>query len=202
MTLDIDTIEALDAIYGTPLDTAVAKVAERMVPIYREWIAASRFCILSTVGPEGTDASPRGEDGPVVIEVDDRTLALPDWHGNNRVDSLRNIVRDGRVSLLFMVAGSDNVVRVNGTARLTVDSDMLGRFERGGKRPRSVIVVRVGEVYFQCARALMRSKLWTSGDQSAGLPTPGQILGALSDDRVGGEAYDAVWPERARKSLW
>ena len=202
MTHDIDTIEALEAIYGTPLATAVAKVADRMVPIYREWIAASRFCILTTVGPEGTDASPRGDDGSVAIEIDERTLALPDWHGNNRVDSLRNIVRDGRVSLLFMVPGSDNLVRVNGTARLTVDPAMLGRFERGAKRPRSVIVVRIGEVYFQCARALMRSKLWKSGDQSAGLPTPGQILAALSDDRVGGDAYDAVWPERARETLW
>ncbi|AZQ69028.1 pyridoxamine 5'-phosphate oxidase family protein [Silicimonas algicola] len=202
MTHDIDTIEALEAIYGIPLATAVAKVADRLVPVYREWIAASRFCIFTTVGPEGTDASPRGEDGPVVIEIDERTLALPDWHGNNRVDSLRNIVRDGRVSLLFMVPGSDNVVRVNGTARLTVDPAVLGRFERGAKRPRSVIVVRIGEVYFQCARALLRSKLWSSGDQSAGLPTPGQILAALSDDRHGGEAYDAVWPERARETLW
>ena len=202
MTNDIDTIGALETIYGTPLETAVAKVADRLVPVYRDWIAASRFCILSTVGPEGTDASPRGEDGPVVTALDDRTLALPDWHGNNRVDSLRNIVRDQRVSLLFMVSGSDNVVRVNGAARLTVDPALLERFARNGARPRSIIVVQVREVYFQCARALMRSRLWTSGDQSADLPTPGRILAAMSNDRVGGEDYDRDWPDRARTSLW
>ncbi len=99
----IETIEALEALYGAPSGAALRKVAKRLTPMYRQWIAASRFCILATVGPEGTDASPRGDDGPVALELDAGHLALPDWRGNNRLDSLRNIVTDGRVSLMFMV---------------------------------------------------------------------------------------------------
>ena len=135
----INTIEELEALYGHPNVTATRKVADRMVPVYRRWIMASRFCILTTTGPEGTDGSPRGDEGPVVTEVDDRTLAMPDWHGNNRVDSLPNIVRDPRVSLMFMVPGSDTVVRVNGRAKINADTDVLMRFERAGKLPRSPV---------------------------------------------------------------
>jgi uncharacterized protein len=116
-----------------PSPTSLAKVARRLTPLYRRWIEAARFCVLSTVGPEGTDGSPRGDDGPVVRVVDDRTLWLPDWRGNNRIDSLRNIVRDGRVSLMFMVPGSNNVVRVNGRAVLTDDPDVTGL--RTGRAP-------------------------------------------------------------------
>lgn len=198
----IETIDELEALYGTPKDTSIRKVADRMVPVYRRWIEASRFCVLTTVGPEGTDGSPRGDDGPVVQELDERTLALPDWRGNDRIDSLRNIVRDGRVSLMFMVPASDNVVRVNGQARLSADADLLARFERKGLRPRSVILVEIREVYFQCSRALLRSGLWRSGDQSEGLPTPGEMLAELSSGEIGGATYDAEWPERARSSMW
>jgi PPOX class probable FMN-dependent enzyme len=195
-------IEELEAHYGVPAAAATRKVADRMTPTYRSWVARARFCVLVTVGPEGTDGSPRGDDGPVVIELDERTLALPDWAGNNRIDSLRNIVRDGRVSLMFMVPGSTNVVRVNGTAKVTADEDLRGRFERGGKLPRTVIAVRIGEVYFQCARALMRARLWTSGDESAGLPTPGEMLAEMTSGEVGGASYDAAWPARAKESMW
>ena len=198
----IETIEELEALYGTPKDTSLRKVADRMVPVYRRWIEASRFCVLTTVGPEGTDGSPRGDDGPVVQELDERTLALPDWRGNDRIDSLRNIVRDARVSLMFMVPGSDNVVRVNGRAHLSADADLLARFERKGLRPRSVILVEIREVYFQCSRALLRSGLWRSGDQSERLPTPGEMLAELSSGEIGGATYDAEWPERARSSMW
>ena len=119
---------------------------------------AVRLCVLSTVGPEGTDGSPRGDDGPVVRIADEKTLLMPDWRGNNRADSLRNMVRDGRVSLMFMVPGSNNVVRVNGTAVLSIAKDLLTRFSDKGRRPRSVIVVTIGEIYSQCARALMRAR--------------------------------------------
>lgn len=198
----INTIEELEALYGHPNVTATRKVADRMVPVYRRWIMASRFCILTTTGPEGTDGSPRGDEGPVVTEVDDRTLAMPDWHGNNRVDSLRNIVRDPRVSLMFMVPGSDTVVRVNGRAKINADTDVLMRFERAGKLPRSVILIRIDEVYFQCSRALMRSRLWSSGDESADVPSPGDILREMTNGAEGGPVYDAEWPERARSELW
>jgi PPOX class probable FMN-dependent enzyme len=198
----ITTIAELESHYGTPADMSFRKVADRMVPVYRRWIMASRFVVLTTVGPEGTDGSPRGDDGPVVLELDDRTLAMPDWKGNDRIDSLRNIVADGRVSLMFMVPGSANVVRVNGRAHVTADARMIARFQRGGKSPRSVIVIKIGEIYFQCARALMRSRLWTAGDESADLPKPGEILADLTNGRAGGSDYDAKWPARARDSLW
>ena len=138
----------------------------------------------------------------MAVELDPQTLAIPDWRGNNRLDSLRNIVNDGRVSLLFMVPGSTTVVRVNGTARLSADPTLTARFEVKSQRPRCVIVVKIAEIYTQCARALMRSGLWTAGDQSAGLPSPGDILSEMTRGEVDGAAYDAAWPERAEKSMW
>ncbi len=197
----IETIEALEALYGTPSEAALRKVAKRVTPMYRQWIAASRFCILATVGPEGTDASPRGDDGPVALELDAGHLALPDWRGNNRIDSLRNIVRDGRASLMFMVPGCNNVVRINGTAVLSADPTVTGTFEQRGKHPRSVIVVTVGEMYFQCAKALMRSKLWLSGDESEGLPTAGQFIKERQND-FDAETYDREYPTAAIPRMW
>ena len=198
----IETLDDLHAHYGKPGDTALRKVADRLTPEYAVWIGQSRFCILSTVGPEGTDASPRGDDGHVVTPLDDRHLAMPDWRGNQRLDSLRNIIRDPRVSLLFMVPGSANVIRVNGTARITADDEMRARFARNDVLPATVIVVKVAEVYSQCSRAILRSGLWTGGDKSAGLPSVGQILAAMTDGRVGGADYDAEWAERAQKTMW
>ncbi len=197
----IDDIAGLDALYGAASDTAKTKVRDRLTPLYRDWIAASRFAILSTVGPEGTDASPRGDDGPVVRIAGDRTLLLPDWRGNNRLDSLRNIVRDGRISLMFLIPGSTNVVRVNGRAVLTDDPAMLDDFAFQGKLPRSIVVVTLHEVYVQCARALIRSRLWTAGDESPALPSVGALL-AEARDGFNGDAYDAEWPERAKVSMY
>ena len=124
----ISSISELEALYGQPSDAAIRKVSSRLTPLYRRWIMASRFCVLTSVGPDGTDGSPRGEDGPVVHELDSQTLAMPDWRGNNRLDSLRNIVSDGRVSLMFMVPGSTTIVRVNGRAVLSADADLRARF--------------------------------------------------------------------------
>ena len=197
----IDTIEELDARYGAPPEAARIKVTRRLTPAYARWIAASRFCLLSSVGPEGTDGTPRGDDGPVVQIADPGTLLMPDWRGNNRIDTLRNIVRDSRVALMFFVAGSDNVIRVNGTAVVSADPALVGRFEQQGKHPRTVVVVTIGEVYAQCARALMRAALWSGEDLSGGLPTVGDML---ADAKAGfdGETYDAGWAARAKRSLW
>ena len=198
----IETLEQLDQLYERPpVQRALDKVADHLTPLYRRWIESSRFCVLSTVGPEGTDASPRGDDGPVMRALDRHTLALPDWRGNNRLDSLRNIVRDGRVSLMFMVPGSDNVVRVNGSARLIADPELTGQFEQNGKHPRSVVVVTIGEIYFQCAKALMRSKLWTRGDDSGELPTAGEFL-READTEFDADSYDAGYPEYASTRMW
>lgn len=197
----ITDLDTLHTHYSTPGQAATVKVTPCLTPAYRAWIEYARFAVLTTVGPEGTDGSPRGGDGPVVAILDDRTLALPDWKGNDRIDSLRNIVRDGRVSLMFLVPGSNNAMRVNGTARLTADPTLCARFDRDGMRPRTVIVVAIAEVYSQCARALIRSALW-SGDQSQGLPTVGDMLREVTTGAIDGAAYDADWPGRAARTMW
>ncbi len=196
----LDDIAALEALYGTPGEAALLKVTDHLTPTYRKWIAASRFCVLATVGPQGTDASPRGDDGPVVLELDARTLALPDWRGNQRLDSLRNIIRDPRISLMFLVTGSNTVMRINGRARITADETLRARFEHDGKRPASVIVIDIAEAYPQCARAVMRADLWNA-TPTQDLPSIGDML---RDVKAGfdGTTYDREWPARAAKNLW
>lgn len=198
----LQTTEALEALYDTPGEAALLKVAPQLSPSYRAWIEASRFCVLSTVGPEGCDGSPRGDAGPVVMVLDDKTLALPDWRGNQRLDTLRNILADARISLMFMVAGSNNVVRINGAAQITADTDLRARFAKQGKTPATVIVIRIAEVYFQCARALVRAGLWQGGDLPTDLPSAGDMLREITSGEFDGETYDKEWPGRAAKSLW
>ena len=198
----ITTLTALHAHYGTPATPAMAKVAPHLTPAYRAFLDRSRFCILSTVGPEGTDGSPRGDAGPVVTVLDASTVALPDWKGNERIDSLRNILRDGRVSLYFLIPGSTTSLRINGTARLTADPTLCAQFTKDGKQPRTVIVIKIAEIYSQCARALQRSALWISGDQSAGLPTVGQMMQDASDGAIDGAAYDTDRATRAHLGMW
>jgi PPOX class probable FMN-dependent enzyme len=198
------TIAQLEAVYGFPNEASTVKEVDRITPHYRTFIELSPFATLATCGPEGLDCSPRGDVPGFVRVHDERTLMLPDRRGNNRVDSLRNIVRDPRVALLFMVPGAGNTLRVNGRAHLTTDADVLTSFAVTGKAPRCVIVVAVQAVYFQCARAIVRSDLWNPENHvdPKALPSAGRILAALSQDRVGGEDYDRAWPERARQTLW
>ena len=200
----IATIKDLEAIYGQPNEASTVKVADRITPQYRVLIDKSPFAALATCGPEGLDCSPRGDLPGFVRVHDEKTLMMPDRRGNNRVDSLRNIVRDSRVALLFLIPGSGSTLRVNGRAHVSADADLLASFGIDGKAPRTVIVMTVDEIYFQCARAIVRSDLWNPDKRidPAGLPTPGQILADMSENRVGGEDYDRAWPERARQSLW
>jgi len=200
----VATIDELEAIYGFPGETSTAKVADRVTPSYRALIERSPFAVLATCGPEGLDCSPRGDVAGFVRIHDEKTLMMPDRHGNNRIDSLRNIVRDPRIALLFLIPGSGNTLRLNGRAFVSVDFELLSSFEMDGKAPRSVIVITIEEVYFQCARAILRSDLWNPDKRvdPKSLPTPGRILAEMSDDRIGGEDYDRAWPERARRSLW
>ncbi|WP_315796625.1 pyridoxamine 5'-phosphate oxidase family protein [Bradyrhizobium sp. SZCCHNRI3043] len=200
----ITTIEQLEAIYGETGLASTAKVADRVTPHYRIMIEKSPFVALATCGPEGLDCSPRG-DLPGFIRIhDDKTLMMPDRRGNNRVDSLRNIVRDPRIGLLFLIPGSGNTLRVNGHGHLSTAPDLLESFRMEGKLPRSVLVMTVEEIYFQCARAIVRADLWNPGKRvdPQQLPTPGQILAAMTANDIDGAAYDREWPERARKSLW
>ncbi|MDB6108642.1 MAG: flavin-nucleotide-binding protein [Pedosphaera sp.] len=200
----IATVEELEAIYGRPAETATVKEVNRVTPHYRAFIDAAPFAVLATSGPEGLDCSPRGDVPGFVRVHDDRTLMLPDRRGNNRVDSLRNIVRDPRVALLFLIPGIGNTLWVNGRAQLTTDPGLLTSFAVDGKAPRSVVVMAVEAVYFQCARALVRSDLWNPEKQvdPKSLPSPGQMLAALSENRVGGEDYDRAWGNRAKQTLW
>lgn len=197
----ITDIAALEALYGTPAKMTVAKVTDHLTPAYHAWISRSRFCVLTTVGPDGTDGSPRGNDGPVVDILDGRTLLMPDWRGNNRMDSLRNIVADGRVSLMFMIPGSNNVMRVNGNAVVSVADRLTARFTDKGRAPRCVIVITITEVYSQCARALMRSRTWTAGDESASLPSVGDMLSEI-EAGFDGRQYDSDWSARAASTMW
>ena len=197
----IETIEELEALYGTPKAPSLVKVADHITAEYGAFIKAAPFVALSTVGPEGLDCSPRGDNVQVVFVEDDKTLSLPDWRGNDRIDSLRNIVRDPRVSLMFLVPGSTTVVRVNGQGRISATPDLLRRFAKSGKAPRSVLLIKIDEIYFQCARAVMRAGLW-DGKVAPTLPTAGEILAAITDGEVGGTEYDKTWPARAEQTLW
>ena len=204
MSNQITSIAELEAIYGEPAAPSLVKETDYVTAHYARFIAASPFVTLATSGPDGLDCSPRGDRPGFVRLMDERTLMMPDRRGNNRVDSLRNIVRDRRVGLLFMVPGSGSTLRVNGTAHLSVDERLLESFAVDGKPPRSVIVIKTEAVYFQCARAIVRSKLWSDEMRvdPALLPTPGDILAALSNGEVGGKTYDDQWWTRANETLW
>ncbi|WP_108884500.1 MSMEG_1061 family FMN-dependent PPOX-type flavoprotein [Pseudoprimorskyibacter insulae] len=197
----IQTLEALTALYSDPVPASISKVAHHITPMYGKWIEGARFCILSTVGPNGVHGTPRGDDGPVVRIQDSRTLLMPDWKGNNRLDALRDIVADPRIALLFMVPGSKTTVRVNGTAYLTTDEDLRRSFEHKGQLPTLVLVVEVSEVYSQCAKAVMRSGLWIR-DDAATVPTMGDILAEMTKGDMGGPEYDATYEEKAIPRLW
>jgi len=199
----IRSVEELNALYGEAGEASLVKMTTRLTPDYARMIEATHFAALAPGGPEGLDCSPRGDDANVVRIEDEKTVLMPDWRGNNRVDSLANIVRDPRVALMFLVPGSNTTMRINGTAVVSVDPALTNSFEVDGKHPRSVIVVTIGEVYFQCARALIRSQLWNperfADPQS--LPTPGTLLKAAKAD-FDRETYDREWPERAAKTMW
>jgi PPOX class probable FMN-dependent enzyme len=200
----VTTVEELEAIYGQTNDASTVKVADRVTPLYRILIETSPFAALATSGPEGLDCSPRGDLPGFVRIHDEKTLMMPDRRGNNRIDSLRNIVRDPRIALLFLIPGSGNTLRINGRAQISTDQDLRNSFAVNEKPPRSVIVMAVDEMYFQCARAIVRSDLWNPDKRvdPKSLPTPGQILAEMSDNKVGGEEYDRAWPERARQTMW
>jgi len=194
----------LEALYGTASGGAIAKEVDYLHPHYRAMIAASPFMVLATAGPEGLDTSPRGDPAGFVQVVDDRTLLIPDRRGNNRADSLRNIIRDPRVALLFMIPGVGETLRVNGTAVISTDPALINRFEHRGTFPRSVIVVTAERVYFQCSEALVRSELWNAEKQvpRSALPSTCTILADITGGTVGGVQYDREYPERLRTTIY
>ena len=200
----VTSVEQLEAIYGQPSGAAVLKEIDHVNAEYRAFIEAAPFFALSTNGPEGVDCSPRGDEPGFVRVADERTLMIPDRRGNNRVDSLRNIVRDPRVSLLFLIPGVGETIRVIGRASISTDPALLESFVFAGKTPRSVIVVSVESVYFQCSKAIIRSKLWdaTRHIDRRSLPSTGTILSDLSQSRIAAEEYDQAAPERLKATLY
>ena len=200
----ITSIEQLEALYGLPAGAAVFKEIDHVNAQYRAFIEAAPFFALATVGPEGVDCTPRGDDPGFVRVADERTLMIPDRRGNNRVDSLRNIVRDPRVSLLFLVPGVSETFRVIGRATISSDPALCASFVFAGKTPRSVIVVAVERVYYQCSKAILRSKLWDPGTQvdRKSLPSNGTILAAITNGKEGGEEYDKAYLERLKATIY
>ena len=197
-------VATLAALYGEPGEASVRKEVSSLHPVYRAIVEAAPFAVLATSGPEGLDASPRGDAPGFVVVEDEHTLLLPDRRGNNRTDSLRNVIRDPRVALLFMVPGMNETLRVNGRAHVSIAPDLLERFSVEGKEPRSVLVIRIETVYFQCSRALLRSQLWAPASQvpRSSLPSPGAMLSALTQAAIDGDAYDRDLPARVKTSLY
>ena len=201
---DVTTLDALQALFGPVAEPSVRKEVPYVHPHYRAMIAASPFALLATGGPHGLDVSPRG-DAPGFVHVEDeRTLLLPERRGNNRIDSLRNLLGDPRVALLFLIPGIGETLRVNGTATISVDPALLARCAVGDRPPRCVLVARVETAFFQCARAIVRSRLWepAAADVRARVPTPGAILEALTGAGIDGAAYDRALPARQRDTLY
>lgn len=200
----IDSLQVLHRIYGTPGEASVVKEVAYIHPHYRALIEASPFCVLATCGPGGLDASPRGDPAGFVVVEDEHTLLMPDRRGNNRVDSLANILADPRVGLLFLIPGVGETLRVNGRAEISIDPALLERFAVDGKAPRSVLVVHVETVYFQCSRAVVRAGLWSeqSRIERGALPSTGRILADLSRGGIDAAEYDRAQPERVRTTLY
>ena len=202
---DLRDETALRRIYRDgPLPTSLAKVADHVHPLYRPYIEASPFAVLATLGPDGLDTSPRGDTPGFVTVADDRTLLLPDRRGNQRIDSLRNLVHDPRMALLFLIPGCAEALRVNGSARISAAPALCERFAVQGQRPASVLVISVRSVYFQCARAVKRAGLWNPACHVAAgtLPSPGRILQLLSGGTIDGPAYDGALQARQQATLY
>lgn len=198
----IRTPEELQALFGPVGEASVRKEVDFLHPTYRRWIEASPFAVVATSGPGGLDVSPRGDPAPLVRIVDDKTLLLPERRGNNRADGLRNLLDDPRVSMLFLVPGIAETLRVNGTASIAVDPDLLASFAVGGALPKCVVEVHVEAVYFQCGRAMLRSALWNRSVAPFAVPSAGEMLGALTGGEVGGPSYDRELPTRQRSTLY
>ncbi len=200
----ITSLDALEEIYGESPSGALKKEIDYISEQYRAFIEAAPFVVVATAGPEGLDCSPRGDPAGFVRVVDRHTVMIPDRRGNNRVDSLRNIVRDPRISLLFLIPGVGETIRINGTAQISVDPELCASFAMQGKNPSSVIVTTLGSIYYQCPKALVRSKLWDPESivPRDRLPTPGTILEAITKGEIDGGDYDRAYPKRIKDTIY
>ena len=200
----ITTIEDLEAIYDKPVGAAVVKEIDYISAGYRALIEAAPFVAVATSGPEGLDCSPKGDAPGFVCILDEKTLAIPDRPGNNRIDGFRNIVRDPRIALLFLIPGVGETLRVNGRAAISIDRDLMKSFTVNGKLPRCVLIVHIESIYFHCSKAMVRAQLWNPARQveRKSLPSTGTIIAEVSQGRLGGEPYDRALPERVKVELY
>jgi PPOX class probable FMN-dependent enzyme len=200
----ITSTEQLRALYGEKSKVAVIKEIDHINSGYRKLIEAAPFVVVATAGPEGLDCSPKGDAPGFVRVIDDKTLALPDRPGNNRIDGFTNVLRDPRIALLFLIPGVGETLRVNGRAAITVDPELMQGFAVNGKLPRCVLIVHVERIYFHCSKAIVRSRLWEEGaklDRNS-LPSTGTLIAELSRGELGGEAYDREAPQRIKAALY
>jgi PPOX class probable FMN-dependent enzyme len=201
----ISTMAELEALYTEPVyPPAKVKETDRITNAYRALIEASPFFALATNGPDGLDCSPRGDPKGFVRVLDDKTIVVPDRRGNNRIDSLRNLIHDPRVALLFLIPGVSETLRIMGRATICTEPELCASFTMQGKAPRSVLVIAVEKVFFQCAKAIVRSKLWDPATQveRATLPTSGKILAEISGGKVGGDEHDRYAVERLKATIY
>ena len=200
----VTTTAQLEALYGEKKPSSVVKEIDHVNGSYRKLIEKAPFVAVATAGPEGLDCSPKGDAPGFVRILDDKTLAIPDRPGNNRIDGFRNIVRDPRIALLFLIPGVGETLRVNGRASISIDPELMASFAINGKLPRSVLIVHIESIYFHCSKAIVRSKLWNEEAKidRKSLPSTGSIIAELSQGRLGGEAYDRELPERVQRELY
>ena len=200
----VTTMEQLEALYGKPHGPAVVKEIDHISPGYRKLIEAAPFVAIATGGPEGLDCSPKGDAPGFVRILDEKTLAIPDRPGNNRIDGFRNIMRDPRIALLFLIPGVGETLRVNGRAAISIDPQLMQSFAVNGKLPRSVLIVHIESMFFHCSKAIVRSKLWDEASKidRKSLPSTGAIIAELSQGEFGGEIYDREAPERIKAQLY
>jgi PPOX class probable FMN-dependent enzyme len=202
----ITSIEQLEAIYGHASGPAVIKELDHLTDHYRRFIEVSPFVVVATAGTngDGLDCSPRGDPAGFVRVADPKTVMIPDRRGNNRADSLRNIIEDGRIALLFLIPGIGATFRINGRATLSTDPALCESFTMEGKAPRCIIVVTVDSCYTQCPKALVRSKLWDAALHVSpkSLPSSGEIMQAISKGEIDGKAYDAGYPARIKETIY
>jgi PPOX class probable FMN-dependent enzyme len=200
----VTTMDQLEAMYGEVFPPARVKEIDHINAHYRAFIEAAPFFALATGGPDGLDCSPRGDPAGFVRVHDEKTLLVPDRRGNNRIDSLRNLIHDPRVALLFLIPGCGETIRVNGRAQICTDPELCKTFEMHGKVPRCVLVVSVERVYYQCPKAIVRSKLWEPATQvdRKTLPSSGTILAGITDGKVGGPEHDRAYPQRIKETIY
>jgi PPOX class probable FMN-dependent enzyme len=200
----IKSVEQLQTLYGEKSKGAVLKEIDHLSSGYRKLVEAAPFVVVATAGPEGLDCSPKGDAPGFVRIIDERTLAIPDRPGNNRVDGFTNILRDPRIALLFLIPGVGETLRVNGRASITVDAELMQSFSINGKLPRCVLIVHIERVFFHCSKAIVRSKLWDAGARidRKSVPSAGTLLNELTHGELGGESYDREAPDRIKASLY